>query len=139
MNIVKSVFIDSVGWIALMNRNDSLHQETVRAYREIGKVKRITTDAVLIESCNALSKTTLRPLALALMEKVQVSKDLGVLEVTHANEYLIEQGWELFKNRLDKDWSFTDCISFSVMTNKGINTALTSDHHFEQAGYKKLL
>lgn len=41
--------------------------------------------------------------------------------------------------RPDKDWGLTDCISFAVMTQEGITQALTSDRHFEQAGFTKLL
>ena len=31
------------------------------------------------------------------------------------------------------------CISFVVMNERGITDALTSDHHFEQAGFQILL
>jgi predicted nucleic acid-binding protein len=41
--------------------------------------------------------------------------------------------------RQDKDWSLTDCISFVVMRDRGITKVFTTDHHFEQAGFKKLL
>jgi predicted nucleic acid-binding protein len=46
---------------------------------------------------------------------------------------------DLYRNRADKNWSLTDCISFVVMKRKGITEALTGDHHFEQAGFKALL
>ena len=41
--------------------------------------------------------------------------------------------------RIDKEWSLTDCISCTVMKDRGITKAITSDHHFEQAGFEKLL
>jgi len=44
-----------------------------------------------------------------------------------------------YSNRLDKEWSLTDCVSFAVMQEKQINQAFTSDHHFEQAGFIKLM
>ena len=135
----KAVFVDTVGWIALVHRSDNLHQKVIQAYHAIGRVRRITTDAILIESCNAFSKTTLRPLALALMEKVKESEALGVLDIIHVNEELINEGWMLFEKRMDKEWSLTDCISFVVMKNVGMKKAITSDHHFEQAGFEKLL
>jgi uncharacterized protein len=46
---------------------------------------------------------------------------------------------ELFRNRPDKEWGLVDCISFVVMTEKGIAQALTADQHFNQAGFKALL
>ena len=36
---------------------------------------------------------------------------------------------QLYNNRRDKSWSLTDCISFSVMAERGITDALTGDHH----------
>ncbi len=134
-----AVFVDSVGWIALVHRGDELHHKTVQTYRGMGNVRRVTTDAVLIESCNAFSKSSLRPLATALMEKIKNSRASGVLEVVHIDEAFIHQGFEMFKDRNDKDWSLTDCISFVVMKEKRITTALTSDHHFKQAGFEKLM
>ena len=65
------IFVDTVGWIALVHRRDDLHKEAVQIYRNLGRILRVTTDAVLIESCNSFSKTAIRPLALALMDKVR--------------------------------------------------------------------
>ena len=48
-------------------------------------------------------------------------------------------GWQLYSQRLDKEWGLTDCISFAAMTRENIVTAFTSDHHFEQAGFAKLM
>ena len=36
----------------------------------------------------------------------------------------------------DKAFSFTDCTSFIVMKEHRLRTALTSDHHFAQAGFE---
>ena len=36
----------------------------------------------------------------------------------------------------DKDFSFTDCSSFVLMKERRIRAALTSDHHFVQAGFQ---
>jgi uncharacterized protein len=47
-------------------------------------------------------------------------------------------GFDLFAARADKAWSLTDCISFAVMTQRGLSEALTADHHFEQAGFRAL-
>ena len=44
-----------------------------------------------------------------------------------------------YVRRPDKAWSLTDCISFVVMTDRGLTEALTGDHHFEQARFHDLL
>lgn len=62
-----------------------------------------------------------------------------MLQIVPVNQALFDQGWVLYKQRPDKDWSLTDCISFVVMMRDAIIQAFTSDHHFEQAGFIKLL
>lgn len=52
---------------------------------------------------------------------------------------LWRRGLGLYAARPDKAWSLTDCISFVVMTDRGLTEALTGDHHFEQAGFRALL
>jgi predicted nucleic acid-binding protein len=44
----------------------------------------------------------------------------------------------LFAARPDKDWSLVDCISFVVMKQRRLKDALTTDRHFEQAGFRAL-
>lgn len=41
--------------------------------------------------------------------------------------------------RQDKEWSLTDAISFVVMQRQGVHDALTTDRHFEQVGFARLL
>ena len=57
----------------------------------------------------------------------------------HRNHELPVRRFLLFDKRPDKQWSLTDCIAFVVMTRRGIQDALTADHHFEQAGFTALL
>jgi predicted nucleic acid-binding protein len=45
----------------------------------------------------------------------------------------------LYGQRLDKHWSFIDCVSFEMMRQHGVTDALTTDHHFTQAGFHTLL
>ncbi len=55
------------------------------------------------------------------------------------DEDLCARGWQLYRDRLDKDWSLTDCVSFVVMRHRAITEALTADRHFEQAGFIRLI
>jgi predicted nucleic acid-binding protein len=44
-----------------------------------------------------------------------------------------------FAERLDQQWSLTDCSSFLIMRREGIIDALAHDRDFEQAGFRALL
>jgi len=73
---------------------------------------------------------------LELLDMLNDSPDARILGPTPE---LFERGVELFRQRPDKEWSLTDCISFVAMHEAGITEALTGDHHFEQAGFRALL
>lgn len=61
------------------------------------------------------------------------------VEIVPASHPFFAQGCELHARRPDKDWSLTDCTSFIVMKSKGLEAALTADHHFAQAGFSVLM
>jgi uncharacterized protein len=61
------------------------------------------------------------------------------VEIVPSTSDLFQRGTEFFSARPDKEWSLTDCISFVAMNERNITDALTSDHHFEQAGFRILL
>lgn len=61
------------------------------------------------------------------------------LEVVHVDRDLATGAWTLLKDRADKHWSLVDCASFVIMQQRGLGQALTSDRHFEQAGFDRLL
>ncbi|HET6576611.1 MAG TPA: PIN domain-containing protein [Fimbriiglobus sp.] len=46
----------------------------------------------------------------------------------------VAAGWDVFRRFADKDWSFTDCTSKTVMESLGIATAFSFDQHFRQFG-----
>ena len=64
---------------------------------------------------------------------------LGQRIIVPASRELFQRGVELFTQRPDKDWSLTDCPSYVVMKEQDIEDALTTDPHFEQAGFTVLL
>ncbi|RQD81821.1 MAG: PIN domain-containing protein [Methanocalculus sp. MSAO_Arc1] len=131
-------FVDTVCWIALLNRKERFHEKTDKMYKNLMKsgYYLLTTSAVLDETANALSDPLFKPAVIKLFQKIEKSSRV---EITFVDDVLWSKGWELYRSRLDKGWSLTDCISFEVMRESNIREALTRDHHFEQAGYKILL
>jgi predicted nucleic acid-binding protein len=124
-------FAVSYYYLALVNERDAGHEKALEFSRRY-RGQTVTTEWVLIEVADALSTPKLRPIFLDILGEIENNPGLTVVEASHQ---LFQRGVELFSRRLDKAWSLTDCISFLVMRDHGINEALTADHHFEQAGF----
>jgi predicted nucleic acid-binding protein len=96
----------------------------------------VTTEWVLNEFANFLAKPPNRQLFVSMIQELRADPRVVIVA---ASEATFEAGFTLYSARLDKEWSLTDCVSFLVMKDRGINDALTKDHHFEQAGFHCLL
>ena len=127
------VFADTFYWIALLNPNDYFHQAAIHT-RVSGRI--VTSLAVQLEVLDAFSAPLkLRPLAVRFWQGTTHNPDVTVVLL---DDELLEQAMALFGARSDKAWSITDCISFEIMRRRGISTALSGDHHFQQAGFEAL-
>jgi predicted nucleic acid-binding protein len=51
------------------------------------------------------------------------------------DENLFEKGLAIFRGFKDRAWSFTDCTSFALMKQLGVNDSFAFDEHFKQAGF----
>ena len=60
------------------------------------------------------------------------------IELINIDQNLFNQGWQYFQKYQDKSYSLTDCLSFIIMKQRNIVTALTLDNHFLQAGFQML-
>ncbi|MEX0641066.1 MAG: PIN domain-containing protein [Pirellulales bacterium] len=131
-----SVFADAVFYIALLSKRDQNHAAAKRlAQSYSGRI--VTTEYVLLEAGNYLSSSKRRRLKFVeLMDWLQADPNTRIVPSSHDTW---TSGLAIYKQRLDKNWSLTDCISMVVMKQEGLTEALTADHHFEQAGFSILL
>lgn len=136
--MARAVFVDTAAWIALVNVDDDFHDaaKQVRVSLEQENCRLVTNYFVLLEVADALTSVRFRRQTIGFLNRVKGLAGLQVIEVSQA---LFDAGWRLYSQRLDKDWGLTDCISFVIMEREGITTAFTSDQHFEQAGFIRLL
>jgi predicted nucleic acid-binding protein len=132
---MKAVFADTFYFLALLNRNDASHRQAIAASQVAG-LSYVTTEFVLLELADALSKPPLREEFKSVRALIDTTKSFRVVP---ASSDLLHRGLTLFFDRPDKEWQLTDCISFVVMDEEGIKEALTGDRHFEQAGFSALL
>ncbi len=129
------VFADSFYYIALLNPADQFHAMAVEATKTL--VQRCaTTGWVLMEVADALSAPAVRQRTYQFLQHITVDPNTTII----ANfDPWLPRGLKLYGERHDKSWSLTDCISFEVMSERGISDALTGDQHFVQAGFRTLL
>jgi predicted nucleic acid-binding protein len=135
---MKRIFADTGYWIALLNPNDQLHQKALELSNHIGSFHIFTSEMVLAEVLNDFSKRGqfFRQAAIQLLDALYTHPDVTVIQQSSSQ---FQEGFLLYKQRLDKDWSITDCVSFKIMEENGIREALAYDKHFEQAGFTALL
>jgi predicted nucleic acid-binding protein len=70
---------------------------------------------------------------------IDALRQMSMVTVISAHQDLLTQAWLLYRQRPDKAWGLTDCTSFVTMSQENLLLAFTSDHHFEQAGFIKLM
>ena len=130
-----TVFADTGYYIALVNGKDEYHAQA-RAYTAAFQGAFLTSAWVILEFANHLSDEANRPLFLSLYDDLGKNKRVRILPAAQED---FDRGLELYRQRPDKDWSLTDCISMIQMKDHGLAEALTTDHDFEQAGFVRLL
>lgn len=132
---MKTLFADTSFYVALWNSSDQMHRAATE-YSRASSARLLLTEHVLVELGDFLSRSRSRDRFTGLARLILLDPHADVIP---ASRRLLEAGLDLYGNRPDKDWSLTDCISFVVMREHGLTEALTTDHHFEQAGFKALL
>ncbi len=130
-----SIFIGTGYILALANTADKYH-ERARATALIAQPPFLTTEAILIEIGNALSSQRWRHLRIAALNDLRSDPNIAIIPI---DTTLLERAIELYASRPDKEWGLTDCLSFVVMHDHDIASALTTDRHFEQAGFQIVL
>jgi predicted nucleic acid-binding protein len=132
---VKALFADSFYFLALLRLEDSTHARAIAASQN--RTERLVTTAwILTEVADALAVPAMREGFPRLLAALQADPACKIVPPT---QDFFDRGVELYVRRPDKGWSLTDCISFVVMWENGMNEALTGDRHFEQAGFIALL
>jgi len=89
--------------------------------------------------CRILTWPKTRAHQLSFTAKKSAIRAQADVKVVPASSELFRRGCQLHAQRQDKEWSLTDCTSFVVMKERAVEGALTSDHHFEQAGFRLLM
>ncbi len=129
--MLEPLFVDTGYIIALINENDNHHRQALMLAEQYNEWPLVTTDAVLLEAGNALSRIARRQCS----QLIHAFQEAEEMTLVHMNPVLFKQAVKLFDRYQDKTWGLVDCLSFVVMREMQISTALTFDH-FVQAGFR---
>ncbi|MGA7731988.1 MAG: PIN domain-containing protein [Chloroflexia bacterium] len=136
-----SIFVDTSAWGYFVDPSEqAYHDKVTELYRNVRDSgdKLVTTSLILTELIALLTSPLRVPRSQAIrfFESIRSAPHIEVVFIDQVRD---EQAWNLLSRRPDKLWSLVDCASFVVMQELGITEALTTDHHFEQAGFIRLL
>lgn len=129
------MLLDTSGLFCLHHQAETLHEAACALYKA-GR-NRLTHGFILAEFVAlAQARRIPRPAALAFLVDLVDNPDI---ELVWGVEALYREAVALLQARPDKTYSLCDAVSFVLMRRHGIDEALTTDRHFEQEGFRRLL
>lgn len=135
---MRRIFADAAYYVGLLLKHDDLHDAAVARGDELAAAQFLTTDAVLVEVLAFTSNrgAGLRAGAVELIDELVAAPNVTII---HQTPELFFAGVDLYRARLDKGYSLTDCMSMVACREHEITDVLTHDRHFEQEGFAVLL
>lgn len=130
--------MDTAGFLALWDAADEHHGRALRLQGELTRQGRrfLTTDYIIDESVTLLLVRHSHAAAADFLQTVTSSESLRLEWVTPDRFHAAAA---FFARHDDKEWSFTDCVSFQLMHELNLRDCFTTDQHFRQAGFNPLL
>ncbi len=131
------ILVDTHYLIAIINRFDQWHRSALEITPKFAGSTLVVTESVFVETLNFFSEFRMEAKghAAETIEKFASNPRTDVIE---QSSDLVAAGLTLYKARLDKGYSLTDCISMVVGRNRRIRNVLTNDNHFRQEGFQIL-
>lgn len=129
------MLLDTSGLLSYFDVADARHADAVTFFRLA--TRRLTHSYVLAEfvplcHVRGLNRAGALSFSVDLLNNPQV-------EVIWVGDSLHRAALALLQARRDKMYSLCDAVSFVLMRQYGIAEVLTTDRHFEQEGFVRLL
>ncbi|TET38144.1 MAG: type II toxin-antitoxin system VapC family toxin [Planctomycetota bacterium] len=135
---MRNVFVDSSYWIAYINPNDVYHDAALQIEPSLKNAVLITTSEVLTEVMNYFTKRgpVLKMAALKLAREIINDEQVQIIWQTQMS---FLNGTIYYQRFLGTEYSFVDCSCMAFMWTNSFNEILTTDDHFSEQGFNKLL
>jgi predicted nucleic acid-binding protein len=134
---MRQLFVDTSAWDALADSGDANHELALLFRNEIaGRCRLVVTNYVLDELYTLLLMNVGYNCAVDFKRKLDALVHERVVQVVWVAEEIATEAWAVFEQfNVDKEWSFTDCVSYVVMKRRTITEVFAFDHHFAQMGF----
>ncbi len=131
--MLRSVFVNTSGWLALYNRNDPNHAAAKDLWEDLRQrpIRLVTTDYVLDQTFTALKVFGSLHAAQAFNELV---KNSMLIRLFMADSVIFDRAWNVFIDDEQSHWTFTDCINYAVVQYLGVSEVFTFDPGFSAPG-----
>ena len=135
LTTTNKILVDTSGFFSLYDEADAFHRQAILFYDAAWR--RLTTNYVLAEY-TALAYIRGVPRNEIIKFSNRILDDKAV-EIIWIDENLHRRAVALMMERADKNYSLCDAASFVIMRMRGIAESLTTDKHFRQEGFVRLL
>ena len=129
------MLLDTSGLLCYFDQKETHHQDAATLFDAAAyKLTHSYVLAELVPLCQVRGMNRLKTLTF-----LSDLTDNPLVEVVWVDEALHRAAQAYLARRLDKRYSLCDAVSFLLMQEYDVAEALTTDHHFEQAGFQRLL
>jgi uncharacterized protein len=129
------MFLDTSGLLALLDAREPLHQKARDEYARASV--RVTHGFVLAELV-ALGNARGIPPGIVLQFLMRLIGNPDITKIW-PDEILTSRAIALLTSRQGRHYSLCDAVSFVLMRDRSISDALSTDQHFEDEGFRRLL
>ena len=129
------MLLDTSGLFCYHHREEARSDDAVVFFEAAGPKlthSYVLAELVALELARGLQRLDTLTFLAALLAHPEV-------ETVWVDEPLYLEAVNLLQNRLDKNYSLCDAVSFVLMHKRGLREALTTDRHFEQERLRRLL
>jgi predicted nucleic acid-binding protein len=134
---MRRLFVDTSAWDALVDSSDAHHELALLFRNEAaGHYRLVVTNYILDELLTLLLLNVGYERAVDFKRQLDTLVGERVLQMVWVTEEIAADAWDVFvRFNTDKEWSFTDCVSYTVMKRLGLDEVFAFDHHFAQMGF----
>ncbi len=129
---MEKVFIDTGAFYALADTSEGTNHTHAKSLFHETKFVWYSSNYVFDELATLLLYRTSKRIAIQFCEAIRASEKIVWFYLKEEDE---QNGFELFRDFKDKEWSFTDCTTNILLKKHRIEKIFTFDKHFKQMGF----